>query len=105
MIKLTLKLGVFLFLTACASSQVETDYEKSNAPSQGERGGPPTLAEVFKMDTNKDGKLAKSEVSGRLLEDFSRFDTDGDGFITKTEYENAPKPQGGRPGGGERPTR
>lgn len=62
------------------------------------------------MDTNKEGKLAKSEVKGPLLEDFAKIDTDEDGFLSLTELEKAPKPQrangaqgqGGAPQGGRR---
>ncbi len=103
MIKNTLRIGAFVFLTACASSSVESDYEKNNS-ERNRGGGAPDIKEVFKMDTNGDGKLAKSEVSGRLQEDFNKIDTNGDGFITREEFQNAPKPEGGR-GGGQRPPR
>jgi len=48
------------------------------------------------MDSNNDGKLAKSELKGRILEHFDEINTDGDGFITRTEFENAPKPERGQ---------
>lgn len=96
MLKNVLKLSVVVILTACASSSVETDYEKNNSETQ-RRGGVPSIEEVFKMDTNGDGKLSKSEVKGRLLTDFDKFDTNGDGFITREEFQNAPKPNGGGP--------
>ena len=102
MIKNALKLSSFLVLTACATSQVESDYERNNTEPEG--GGPPNIEEVFKMDTNGDGKLAKSEVQGKLLTDFDKFDTNGDGFISREEFKNAPKPEG-REGGGQRPPR
>ena len=55
------------------------------------------MDELFKtMDKNNDGKLAKSEVQGRLQKDFATIDTDGDGFLSRTEVENAPKPQRGQ---------
>lgn len=83
-------------LTACASSSVETDYEKNNSePQRG--GGAPNIEEVFKMDTDGDGKLSKSEVKGRLLTDFDKFDTNSDGFISREEFQNAPKPNGSGP--------
>ena len=52
------------------------------------------------MDSNGDGKLSKTEIKGRLLDDFAKIDTNGDGFLSKAEIQNAPKPQrgeGGRP--------
>ena len=38
-----------------------------------------------KMDTNKDGKIAKSEAKGNLLTNFDRRDLNKDGFITLNE--------------------
>lgn len=63
----------------------------------GQRQGPPKFSELLsQMDTNSDGKLAKSEVKGRLAENFDEVDANGDGFITETEMENAPRPQRGQ---------
>ena len=45
------------------------------------------------MDANDDGKLAKDEVKGPLKDSFSKIDTDEDGFISKEEFEKAPKPE------------
>ena len=45
------------------------------------------------MDKNEDGKLSKDEIKGPLKEDFSKVDTDEDGFITEEEFKNAPKPE------------
>ena len=67
--------------------------ESNRPPNQ----GPPSTEEIFtQMDSNKDGKLAKSEVKGPLLNDFDKIDADKDGFITKEELEKAPKPQNGQ---------
>ena len=58
---------------------------------------PPTFEELQKkMDTNKDGKLAKSEVKGPLLKDFDKIDLNKDGYLTKEELNKAPKRKGGR---------
>ncbi|OBX24440.1 hypothetical protein BAA08_00100 [Bizionia sp. APA-3] len=55
---------------------------------------PPTFSELLeKMDANKDGKLAKEEISGNLKNHFSEVDTDKDGFITEEELKNAPRPK------------
>lgn len=54
----------------------------------------PTYAQLLeKMDTNKDGKIAESEVKGPLKEKFSEVDTNKDGFISEEEFKNAPKPK------------
>lgn len=68
----------------------------------GERGGPPSVDEVFKMDKDMDGKLSKMEVDDKLAKHFDKIDTNGDGFITKEEFKNAPKPEKGK---GQRPPR
>jgi Ca2+-binding EF-hand superfamily protein len=57
---------------------------------------PPSFTELLKeMDKNEDGKLSKSEVKGPLKEDFSKIDTDDDGFISEKELKKAPKPKRG----------
>ncbi|MGH1384218.1 YHYH protein [Kordia sp.] len=65
----------------------------------------PNVAQIMEhMDKNGDGKLSKKEVKGPLQRDFSKVDANDDGFITKDELENAPKPQGRQGGqrGGQR---
>ncbi|MFV0306003.1 MAG: hypothetical protein ACK5IC_11040 [Moheibacter sp.] len=37
------------------------------------------------LDTNGDGKLSRSEVSGQLLENFTSIDTNNDSGLTLTE--------------------
>ncbi len=61
---------------------------------RGERKERPTYAKLLKeMDANENGKIAESEVKGPLKEKFSEIDTDEDGFISKKEFEKAPKPE------------
>jgi Ca2+-binding EF-hand superfamily protein len=38
-----------------------------------------------RMDTNKDGKISKSEAQGPLAANFDRYDTNKDGFLDRTE--------------------
>ena len=66
--------------------------------TEAERRQPRSIDQIFEMDTNKDGLLAPSEARGRLAENFESIDTDGDGFISRTELENAPRPQRGQRG-------
>tara|TARA_R110002012_G_scaffold283090_2_gene473235 strand:+ start:191310 stop:191591 length:282 start_codon:yes stop_codon:yes gene_type:complete len=55
---------------------------------------PPTFSELLeKMDANTDSKLSLDEVKGELQKHFTKIDTDEDGFITKAEFEKAPKPK------------
>ncbi|MDN3666586.1 EF-hand domain-containing protein [Algibacter miyuki] len=69
--------------------------KKESKSQKGSKGGKaPLFSELIEqMDANKDGKLAKSEVKGPLKNDFSKVDTDEDGFISEAEFENAPKPE------------
>ncbi len=83
-----------LLLTAC-SAQKTTTSSNDNQKKQ----GPPSIEKLLEMDTNKDGKLSKTEVKGPLSDQFSEIDTDKDGFLSKTELENAPKPPRGGQGG------
>ncbi len=76
--------GMTLFF--CTSSFGQSEDRR-------ERKKPPTFKELIEeMDTNKDGKLSKDEIKGRLKKDFEKIDTDEDGFITEKEFEKAPKP-------------
>lgn len=93
--KKVMVLGMSLFvLTVSCKAQKTTDTQSNDRKQQ----GPPSVEEVFKMDSNSDGVLSKTEVKGPLLNDFDKIDTDGDGFLSKTEVENAPKPERGGQG-------
>ena len=89
---------VFTFTACSQKTTAQTTTEPVNAPQeqpprQGQRVGPPSFAELLeKMDANQDGKLARSEVQGRLKDHFAKVDTNEDGFITEEEMKNAPKP-------------
>lgn len=85
---------IFCMMFACASQKEQTS--NTQRPS-GRKGGAPNFSQLLaEMDTNKDGKLSKSEVQGPLQRDFATIDSNDDGFITKVELENAPKPERGQ---------
>ncbi len=70
---------------------------------QAPQGPPPDAkALIEQMDTNKDGKLERSEVKGPILDDFDKIDLNEDGFLTLEELKKAPKPKGGPPPKDER---
>ena len=89
-----LKLGItmlsIVLLASCKSSEGD---DKNSAASRGQGGQPSVEKLLTEMDANKDGKLSKTEVNGPLKDDFSKIDTDNDGFITEAELKNAPKPE------------
>jgi hypothetical protein len=76
------------------------------APGGGGPGGPgggfdPTA--IFdRRDENKDGKLTGEELSGRLQDRVEQLDTDGDGEITREEFQEGMQNAFGGGGGGGR---
>ncbi|MDO6435836.1 DUF1566 domain-containing protein [Cyclobacterium sp. 1_MG-2023] len=66
------------------SEQAQQNQQKNNGQNL------KTTAPSFKkmltnMDTNKDGKIAKSEARGKLKENFDQRDKNKDGYITEEE--------------------
>ena len=59
-----------------------------------DRKTPPTFEKLIKeMDANEDGMLSRAELKGPLKEHFETVDSDEDGFITKEEFDKAPRPK------------
>ena len=107
MYRTTVKLAIFCVIAtlsiSCKTKAQTTDTNVEKREQKQTRGQRPSPAEMFsQMDTNKDGKLSKTEVKGPLQKDFAKIDSNGDGFISKEELEKAPKPnrQGGPPNRG-----
>lgn len=73
----------------------------SYAQQTGEKQNPDHQSMFERLDTDKDGKISKAEADkaekGRLKDNFSKIDTNGDSFITKEEMkifrQNNPKPE------------
>lgn len=62
----------------------------------GDRRGPPSPEKILEMmDKNGDQKVSADEAHGPLKNDFDRFDTDKDGFLTSAELAAIKK--GGKP--------
>ena len=98
---LNLLIVAILGLLSPACSQKTSSTQQANTTEQArpQRGGErpsgerPQFSDLLtKMDSNKDGKLAQSEVQGPLKDGFSNIDANNDGFITQAEFENAPQP-------------
>lgn len=106
LMKLTAAFLVIILTMSCKSqketvttenrTQLEPRQRKSAERNRQGTKARMTVDEVFKMDANGDGKLAKTEVKGRMAKDFERFDTDKDGLISREEFENAPRPKKGQ---------
>lgn len=85
----------------CLHAEPSDDFRNMDGPpmqaqfgNQPPRGGPPNPEEIFKMmDTDKDDKISKSEAKGPLQQDFSRIDTNNDGFVTMEELQKAAPPR------------
>jgi hypothetical protein len=91
----TITLGAITFMiVSCVSQNNQASSETQRPSGQGGQQGPPSFSQLLsEMDANKDGKLAKSEVKGPLVNEFSTIDANGDGFLTESELKNAPRPQ------------
>ncbi len=87
-----------ILLAACQStSEVSNSEVQSRQPNRERTQGRP-LQEgrrglsadqlIADMDKDNDQQLSQNEVEGRLKEDFSRIDTNGNGFLTKEEIES-----------------
>ncbi|MFH1918338.1 MAG: HlyD family efflux transporter periplasmic adaptor subunit, partial [Planctomycetota bacterium] len=76
------------------------------APGAAPGAGMPNPAQIFKtMDKNGDGKLEGDEIAGPMKESLSKTDTDGDGAVSRTEFNAAIKQMRGQgAGGGGRPS-
>jgi Ca2+-binding EF-hand superfamily protein len=84
--------AVFLLVNVACAQQGPSNTDGK------EKKGPPKFEDLlFKMDANKDGMLAKTEIKGPLLERFDKIDKDQDGLLTAEEMKAAPKPQGAPP--------
>jgi Ca2+-binding EF-hand superfamily protein len=78
--------GIVATTLSATSSFGQTEKEGNKPPKE-----KPTFSELLtKMDKNKDGKLAESEVEGPLKRDFATIDANKDGFITEKEFAKAP---------------
>lgn len=88
-------LAILTTSSSCNSQKTATETAATDK-ARPERGQRPSLDEIFEMDANNDGKLAKSEIKGPMLREFEKIDTDQDGFLSRKEVANAPKPQRGQ---------
>lgn len=88
------------------STEPKAQEQQENSPPQGSppqeggpkggrpQGGPPSFSQLLsEMDTDGDGQLEKDEVQGPLSDDFTKVDSNNDGFITEEEFDNAPRPE------------
>jgi EF hand len=83
-------------LAITASAQYSFAQTENERPPKGQGEAPKFADLLAKMDKNKDGKLAESEVHGPLKNDFAKVDKDKDGFITEKEFISTPPPPKGR---------
>ena len=91
----------------CFSAVPSDDFGMNGPPGGGNRpgmaggqpqnrpgGGRPNPAELMKnMDTNRDGKIARAEAKGPMVQHFDKLDANGDGFIDAKELENMGPPR------------
>ncbi len=65
-------LGLSLALISCSGN---AQNPKTDPPKR------PSVEQIFKdLDTNKDGKISKTEAKGPLKDDFAKIDLNKDGI-------------------------
>ncbi|MCK0148176.1 YHYH protein [Arenibacter sp. F26102] len=79
------------FLISCKSNQ---EKKKEQGPQEQR---PSSAQLISEMDSNKDGKLSKTEVQGPIANDFANIDINNDGFLTLEELIKVEKNQQNRP--------
>lgn len=92
-----LVLGIAMFIS-CKSNGQSNSNERPSRNEQGgqgdKKGPPPNADEIFEMmDADENGLLEESEIKGPLKNDFLKIDTNEDGYISKEELEESPKPE------------
>ncbi len=78
----------FPYISRCVMGEVEQE-ERVPQNGQGRREKPSFQDLLNQMDSNKDSKLSASEAKGPLKQDFTKIDTNKDGFLSEVEIENA----------------
>ncbi len=89
---------------AVTKAELEEARKKAGGrprPDAGGRGGFDPAQMFKRLDRNGDGKVGLDELPERMAERLKGADTDGDGAISKEEFEQARKNLGGR--GGRKP--
>jgi Ca2+-binding EF-hand superfamily protein len=109
---LLIAISTLAFLaTAVAQDAKKPDKPQDSKPTR--PPGPGMSAEAIvnsileRMDTNKDGKISKSEAKNRMADAFDQIDTNKDGFLDRKELLGmaqrlaaGPPGRPGIPGGG-----
>ena len=82
-----------LFAAGCTFAQ----QERKGDDDKNDRKGPPPSAEEFikRLDKDGDGKVSKTEFDGPS-EHFTKFDKNGDGYISEDEVPSGPPPRDGK---------
>lgn len=93
-------LFAILVVTSTAASAQDIPPPPPGGPPGGMQFQMPTFAD---LDKNKDKKLSRDEMPGRLGQAFDRLDTNHDGFVDEEEWSAMRRGfGGGGPGGGPR---
>jgi len=78
------KIKISLLLFACMAFSLSAKHHKGHGPGM---KGPMHGKMLEKMDTDKDGKISKTEWQAHHDEMFAKLDADKDGSITKDEFQ------------------
>jgi Ca2+-binding EF-hand superfamily protein len=106
---LTLALGIIGIVVAQDPKSTGTTGDDPKAKLKGKMTPEAMVDSILeRMDKNKDGKISRDEVQGRIKDNFDRIDTNKDGFLDRDELlrmarailaNPAGQPKGPGPGG------
>ena len=95
MVKLLKTVATAMMITMLVSNQVAAEDGPGGGRPRDGFGGRPSfdfLLNVF--DGDDSGDLAEEELPGRVWGRLSQADTDGDGVVTREEFESIESPRG-----------
>ena len=93
-------LGLLGFISVASATVFAQDVPPPQGPPGGGRQMQFQMPTFSELDKNKDKKLSRDELPGRMGQAFDRMDTNHDGFIDEEEWNAMRRNFGGGPGGG-----
>ena len=84
-------LALAALIPLAAANAGEQQYPKDKPGTMNDKSGTMSGPGFDKLDTNRDGRISQAEASVDTTVVFSSADTNGDGYLDKTEWKNRDK--------------